>query len=230
MIKIITESEDQVSNEVIEYILAKNGNIKRINSDIFLNFTETILNAGELYDFQVTWHRRAFKQLNPSEIQKYPFINQIFAEEDVVNKFLEKKNLENTCYYGGYIEESQHNKLYDLYLAKKFGLRIPNTIITNTKSELISFIERYKKIITKPIKDLIRFRNEKYIYFSSGTFLINKKDIDLLDEHFAISIFQEYIEKEIEIRVFYFDGTFFSMAIFSQNDEKTKIDFRNYNY
>lgn len=117
MIHIITESEDQVSNEVIEYILANNGHVKRINSDIFL-ISLKLSNAGKLCDFQVSWHRRAFIQLNPSDIQKYPFINQIFAEEDVVNKFLEKKNLKNKYYYGGYIEESQHDKLYDLYLAK----------------------------------------------------------------------------------------------------------------
>ena len=29
--------------------------------------------------------------------------------------------------------------------------------------------------------------------------------------------------------MFYLDGVFYSSAIFSQNDEQTKIDFRNYN-
>ncbi|SDH94993.1 glutathione synthetase, ATP-grasp domain [Chryseobacterium taeanense] len=230
MIKIITESKDQVSNEVIEYLLAAGVRFRRINSDIFSSFSETISNTKES-ECEVIWHRRAFKQLNPSEIQKYPFTYKILDEQDVVNKFIEKKNyFENNIYYGGYIEESQHNKLYDLYLAKKIGLIVPDTIITNKKSELKAFKKDYAKIITKPIKDLIRFRNKNYIYSSPGTFLIEQEHIDFLDENFAISIFQQYIEKEIEIRIFYFDGIFFSMAIFSQNDERTKIDFRNYNY
>jgi len=39
----------------------------------------------------------------------------------------------------------------------------------------------------------------------------------------------EYIEKRIEIRVFYLDGKCFSMAILSQCDETTSVDYRNYN-
>lgn len=35
--------------------------------------------------------------------------------------------------------------------------------------------------------------------------------------------------KKIELRVFYLKGELFSMAIFSQNDINTKLDFRNYN-
>lgn len=230
MIKIITESKDRVSNEVIEYLIAKGVSFKRINSDIFSSFSETISKA-DYVNGEIIWHRRAFIRLNPSEIQKYPFIYNVLDEEDVVNKFIEKKNcFKNTIYYGGYVKESQHNKLYDLYLANKFGLKVPSTLITNVKSELKGFKQIHNKIITKPIKDLIRFRSENYIYSSPGTFLIEEEHFDLLEEHFAISIFQEYIEKEIEIRVFYFDGFFFSMAIFSQNDEKTKIDFRNYNF
>ncbi|WP_228414336.1 hypothetical protein [Chryseobacterium sp. CH21] len=41
--------------------------------------------------------------------------------------------------------------------------------------------------------------------------------------------FQEKIEKDFEIRTFYLNGHCWSMAIFSQNDEQTKTDFRKYN-
>lgn len=34
----------------------------------------------------------------------------------------------------------------------------------------------------------------------------------------------------IELRVFYVLGEFYSMAIFSQENENTSIDFRNYDY
>lgn len=37
------------------------------------------------------------------------------------------------------------------------------------------------------------------------------------------------IDKKYEIRTFYLKGKFYSMAIFSQNDSKTVVDFRNYN-
>ena len=52
-----------------------------------------------------------------------------------------------------------------------------------------------------------------------------KCEINLVSPIFV----QEYIEKQFEIRVFFFNEMLFSMAIFSQNDMKTKVDFRNYN-
>ena len=45
---------------------------------------------------------------------------------------------------------------------------------------------------------------------------------------FSPSLFQGYIEKEYELRIFFLDDSFYSMVIFSQSNEKTKIDFRNY--
>jgi glutathione synthase/RimK-type ligase-like ATP-grasp enzyme len=44
------------------------------------------------------------------------------------------------------------------------------------------------------------------------------------------SLFQKYIKKKYEIRSFFLGGNFFSMAVMSQSDQKTMIDFRNYNY
>ena len=35
--------------------------------------------------------------------------------------------------------------------------------------------------------------------------------------------------KEIELRIFYLHGEFYSSAIFSQRDPQTRIDFRHYN-
>ena len=46
---------------------------------------------------------------------------------------------------------------------------------------------------------------------------------------FFITFFQDKIDKEFEIRTFYLNGKCYSMAIFSQNDERTKTDFRKYN-
>jgi glutathione synthase/RimK-type ligase-like ATP-grasp enzyme len=53
--------------------------------------------------------------------------------------------------------------------------------------------------------------------------------LDALPNNFSLSAFQEEIQKKYEIRVFYFFGKIYSMAIFSQNDSQTKTDFRIYN-
>jgi glutathione synthase/RimK-type ligase-like ATP-grasp enzyme len=50
-----------------------------------------------------------------------------------------------------------------------------------------------------------------------------------MDDAFLPSLFQEYISKKIEIRSFYLNDVFYSMAIFSQLDSLTTLDYRNYN-
>src|SRR5690606_10463706 len=42
------------------------------------------------------------------------------------------------------------------------------------------------------------------------------------------SLVMEMIEKKYEIRTFYLNGVFYSMAIFSQSQDQTKVDFRKY--
>jgi len=58
---------------------------------------------------------------------------------------------------------------------------------------------------------------------------IEKRDLKYLPHRFFSSYIQEQIQKEYEVRVFYINKRFFSMAIFSQNDPQTSVDFRKYN-
>lgn len=41
---------------------------------------------------------------------------------------------------------------------------------------------------------------------------------------------QEKLEKKYELRIFYLNGKMYPMAIFSQKDNQTQLDFRNYNW
>ena len=51
-----------------------------------------------------------------------------------------------------------------------------------------------------------------------------------MSDSFFPSLFQEQIQKKYELRIFYIDKRFFSMAIFSQSNKKTLTDFRNYDF
>jgi glutathione synthase/RimK-type ligase-like ATP-grasp enzyme len=44
------------------------------------------------------------------------------------------------------------------------------------------------------------------------------------------SLFQEKLRKKYEVRIFYLDGEFYSMAMFTQNNVMTQTDFRKYSY
>lgn len=122
------------------------------------------------------------------------------------------------------------NKLTILRYAKEEGLNIPSTFLTTKKEELNAFQKKgnFNKLLIKPISNNIglQYNDENCI---TPNFLLETKEKAYMPDSFFISQFQNYIGKQIEIRAFYLDENIYAMAIFSQQDEKTKIDFRNYN-
>lgn len=169
------------------------------------------------------WNRRSFpirynhssSNIKESEQKEQnaldTFVNRLL-EDNAVNKF----------------EDNFTNKLYNLFLAKRLGIRVPSTLITSKKAELFQFyIKHNKQIINKAIDTQSCFNHN---YDGRYTNLITEENINNQDENFPPSLFQEYLPKKYEIRSFYFFGKFYSMAVFSQLDEQTKIDLRNYNY
>ncbi|WP_109436335.1 grasp-with-spasm system ATP-grasp peptide maturase [Aquimarina sp. AU119] len=120
------------------------------------------------------------------------------------------------------------DKFSMLRLAKELGLDIPDSLITNSKKELLQFFKKQQQIITKPLYETVYFNDKSYVaFFKTNT--ITEEVIESLPETFFPSLFQGYVEKDIELRAFYIEEKFYTMAIFSQLDSQTKIDFRNYN-
>ena len=121
------------------------------------------------------------------------------------------------------------NKLDTLLKAKEVGLDIPKSIISNSRKTVINFLKRNIEIICKPIEEGIRYVpiDEDY-WISNKTILIN--DERKIPRQFDVSLFQECLDKRYELRIFYLDGVFYNSCIFSQKNEKTKVDFRNYDF
>jgi ATP-GRASP peptide maturase of grasp-with-spasm system len=116
-----------------------------------------------------------------------------------------------------------------LQYAAALGLKIPNTIVTNCKKDLFDFLLKEQEIIIKPLSDAFTLIIPNEISLLTYTSEISKEKIEKMDDWFFTAMFQGLIKKKYEIRVFYLEPNFYSMAIFSQNDEKTTLDFRNYN-
>ncbi len=121
------------------------------------------------------------------------------------------------------------NKLEDLELAAEAGLMIPPTLLCNTRHELVHFYEKHGELISKPIWGCEFFHTRKTVY-GLYTETVGKHEIAALPEKFQLALFQQKIEKDYELRVFFLNGTCYSMAIFSQADEQTSVDFRRYNF
>ena len=120
------------------------------------------------------------------------------------------------------------DKFDTLELAKKTGLEIPRSLITNSKKALQNFQDKHSRIISKSLYETVYFKEDDQVFFYK-TEIITQKMIDHSSDFFFPSFFQEYIDKDIELRVFFLNNDFYSMAIFSQLDEQTATDFRRYN-
>jgi ATP-GRASP peptide maturase of grasp-with-spasm system len=120
------------------------------------------------------------------------------------------------------------NKLETLMLAKRFHLSVPDFLVTNTKSELLEFKEKHKSVITKAIDEGLTL-NSSDLLLTQYTEEITDDIFEKIPETFFPTLFQEKIVKDYEIRTFFLGSEFYSMAIFSQSDDQTKVDFRRYN-
>jgi ATP-GRASP peptide maturase of grasp-with-spasm system len=247
MILLISEDTDISTNRVIDWISYMGSEYIRINqSDVnqfnFILLSDKInnecslkINGSEvlLSNIKAVWFRRGslifekhFCKSTTSQIINDQISLKLVPEikyttKGIVKYLLEKKCLGNNNY--------SSNKMEVLQIAQKVGLLIPETIITNNKATVKSFIIKHKRIISKGIEDGIggcKLLNTNII---CGTEEITYKDLNLFPETFFYSLFQEKINKEFEIRVFFIAGECYAMAIFSQLDKRTKLDFRNYN-
>ena len=170
-------------------------------------------------DFDKIWYRRG------DFFNKRTFIEDEFLTTKINIEF---KKINDYILYKLKISDffnKEVNKLMILNIASETGFNIPKYLITNKKCEVKHFFNK-SNIITKPIDEVV-FYTDQYFKYSSYT---TEVDLDKLDDVFEYSFFQEKIEKKYELRCFVYGKKIYSIAIFSQEDESTKTDYRKYNY
>lgn len=238
MILVIGESNDVSTNSVVEWLKYYKAKFKRINySDYtklnYLNinneFCKLQFDDVDLSEINVIWNRRGGFSFIPKDIKDNTLLNYLKKEENSLLKSLEDIINKKIEYIGSYHKEIQNYKLDYLLIAKKVGLKIPDTLISNSKKNLLDFYNSYDQIITKDIRYPISMKSDNIGLFSSGTFVIDKQMIKSMSNECAPTLVQEKINKQFELRVFFLKETLFAMAILSQKDEKTQVDYRNYN-
>ncbi|HET6227749.1 MAG TPA: grasp-with-spasm system ATP-grasp peptide maturase [Bacteroidia bacterium] len=250
MILIVSESGDQSTNEVIEWLILckreyirvnENDIIKIHNIDICNSIIPCItfsINDNEpINTDEVTayWFRRGlfnfFGVGENIQIKNKGIEHQIKANlkteisrlGDLFQSVLETKNKIGSFY------TADNNKITHLSIAKSVDLDVPKSIICTSMYSLKQFYSEHPKgVITKPISDTLSLTDNSKCY-NLYTNVINMDDLKTFPNSFHPTLVQEKIEKKFEIRVFFLKNKFYSMAIFSQKDDKTKIDFRRYN-
>ncbi|MPT36147.1 MAG: grasp-with-spasm system ATP-grasp peptide maturase [Flavobacterium sp.] len=251
MILILSAHFDQSTNDVIDWLCYYKAPFVRVDGESYLNSElnfkvmlsdngiELSLGNILLNNLTSVWNRRwiPYNFSFNDELKKFEDVdigvlanikNNVIIEMrkscKLLFDFLQTKNIKSLPFFNAIAID----KVTVLKTAASVGLKIPESIICNNKNDVLRFYEKHKKIITKPLGEAMSFSGKSHNYINK-TVIIEECFLEQIEERFFPSLFQKYIEKEIEIRSFFIEGKFYSMAIFSQLDKKTSVDFRNYN-
>lgn len=253
MILILSNSRFESSTDsVCEWLINLNADFFRLNIDEFfsnkyriyfdidndfIKITNTQINkAVNLNDIQVVWCRRksekSFNTIIDNISDDHITYNRIvFArfmsmERNTFLKTLLKK-IEKNKWFDYYETINDINKIEVLQLAKKVGLRIPKSFITNYSESFPEYGLNEEDMITKPIFEATGFIG------NNGSYITHTKQLhkrNRMPSYFTPSLMQAKINKKYELRIFYLDNKFFAMAIFSSSNSKTQLDFRAYDF
>jgi ATP-GRASP peptide maturase of grasp-with-spasm system len=254
MVLIFSTKFDYSTSYVIKWLDNLGIKVIRINGDdsVYkfesianesIYFTNTITNeVVNLSEASACWWRRTgitIKHLNPIErdcfkTADFDLSNMIKGKHNYLDD--EAKALVEYIFYSIYKACKINlgkplfnlNRLIVLDIAQKCGLQVPSYRVIRNGQQLVDTRIAYGKFVTKAIangiyKDLYNHRFYTYTELMEDHYIEENKDTI-----FFPSLVTRLIEKQIEIRSFYIAGDFYSMAIFSQTDAKTKIDFRKY--
>lgn len=236
MIIIFSITEDYSTSRVINWLINLKKEFIRINENtdarlisltrdtFILSIDGMNINSEEITK---VWYRRGdvdfFKNFKSRLIERYlatenaslmQYLHHIFDKKESINNFRTR----------------EINKLYLLELCNRFKILSPNFIVTGNKAALVNFYQSEKSIISKPLDTPFSIFDQDNFVHLAYTTEITKKDIDKLPDEFVPTFFQQKIVKAYEIRAFYLNGEFYAMAIFSQSNKKTDVDFRNYDF
>lgn len=127
------------------------------------------------------------------------------------------------------VEFLASNKLYQQLIANHAGLLVPNTLISNNSESVANFSDPEEGLLLKSI-GYIRLDEEgrKFLYsqrFSHSEIIGSAEAIR------RCPIFcQEYVQKLYEHRVMVIGNRVLACRIDSQASEKTKVDWRHYDF
>ena len=244
MIVIISNSADNTTDKVIEYLLEKNVVFTRFNEeDPIKNFTLYPVEGKIIFEVvsgkrtvikkkDIIWYRSG-KLSYEMPIRKKHGDQHEYIKEYINREIqhLSRYFFSNFNCIGSYESEIYNNKLLNLVAAFQVGFLVPSTIVTTHIPTIRKFLDFHSKVITKPINNgHIYFENNEIIWLSKGTSLVKPFHLDSKELLTTPNLVQEYIEKEVELRIFVFEDLLYAVSIHSQSNEKTKIDFRNYDW
>lgn len=239
MVLIMTNQMDAHADCVIEKLQSQNIPYFRFNLDVaslkntFVSFKDGVWNIknefGEIStkDVKCVWNRRPSMELLLNErenldagfkIWRSEWNNTLLGIHNSLKK-LPCLNPLRKAYKG-------ENKYYQMDVAKEVGFKMPETLISNSKDDILEFFKTHEKCIFKLMsQDLYKVENDYRGLFAN---VISIDDIEKFGNEENPLVFQEYVEKQFEVRYTVVGKDHFVCKIDSQESKKANEDWRRY--
>jgi glutathione synthase/RimK-type ligase-like ATP-grasp enzyme len=230
---IITTVADVATDDVIGHLRHLDVDIVRINTEDFpfestfsLDFeapTAEVWVGGRRLQPRSVWYRRVRSPACPPTMD--PGIYEFCLREN------------RAAFLGGWLAQDvrwlnhpvavwqAEYKPYQLQVAKRAGLTVPQTLISSDPAQIRNAFERFGSLVVKPARSgHFRQGGEEFSVYTSEVTASTLDSID--DARWAPSIYQERVPKQCDVRVTYVGGQFFTAAIDSQSDPDAAVDWR----
>lgn len=248
MILIFCDNQDNSATMVLDWLLTWGIPFLVVTSDQQLKITSIHSLDDPIFEFSLNgqvfstseikavWYRRSlpsivFDRPNYSGISDHPFLDQLNryleCEESAIDA--EFREALSTIPSLGSPFHCGERTIRDLSAYSSVGGRVPRTLITSRKNELLHFWQQCSHSVVVKKINYGFYADLQDAFYGQFTELLTPAHIEQLPDQFGLTLFQEVIYKSLELRIYVLREQFYTMAIFSQDDPQTKIDFRNYN-
>jgi glutathione synthase/RimK-type ligase-like ATP-grasp enzyme len=120
------------------------------------------------------------------------------------------------------------SKIKQLKIAPSLGFNIPDTVITNQPEVALSFFKKHNGCIVNKVlaRGAVQVDGERKNIYTNP---VSAEMLEYVDTVSLVPcVFQEKIEKKVELRITVVGNNVFATEIHSQQNEQTKNDWRHY--
>ena len=237
---IVSNSLDAHADEIERRLQKHSFPVVRLNTDKFMSeciklhfqcdikqsYLEINGVQNNLYDFVSILYRRP-EQLETGVTDSY---QKVFAEKESGELLKQLYQIPLPVLWVSRLDSLKvaRRKLPQLLTAKRLGMNIPKTIVTNSPEEVRCFFRECDgRMIYKTLNSPIIRLGEGPELWGVPTTLLKEEQlqsIHLIQK--TGGIFQEYVDKLYEVRVTVIGNDIFAAMIHSQLEESAKIDWR----